>query len=967
MVKISCLVLLCVAGLACRPGETARESPQAVSVPLPQPAPHPSGLSWPDSVLQAMTLEEKVGQMVMVIVPGAFTSDLSAESDRVVSLVRDWHVGGIVIARGDVYAAAVMANRLQRIAACPLLVSADLEHGLAMRFNRGTNFPGAMALGATRDPGLAIEAGRITAEEARALGIMQNFAPVADVNTNPLNPVINTRSFGDEPGLVSAMVAAFIRGTHEAGCLATAKHFPGHGSTGEDSHLMLPVLDFSRPRLDSVEFAPFRSAVDSGVDAVMVGHIAVPAVDPSGLPASLSRPLVTGLLRDSLRFNGLVITDAMGMAGARGMPPGRAAVAAVRAGIDILLLTEDEQGTMQALRDAVRGGEIPVQRIDQSVRRILESKLRLGLPLRRLVDIDSISARVGTPEHWETARRIAERALTLLRNDGSLLPLKRNVRRHLVSLILTDADDSRSEVNRQGTSVSSEPAGALLTRLLHRYRARPATIRLSSESCAGEFDRAMQRVKSADLVLVSLFFRVRTGSGKIGMPDEFAEFQHRMNALKTPAILVSFGDPYSVADWTSPRAVLCAYTDAEVMMDAVVAALFGERPVTGRIPVTISPVFRTGSGISLGTVPPPGSDTLKQAETPPPMGSVDRLVRQAIHDSVFPGAQLVIIRDNTIILQKCYGRLTYDPGSPLVDDSTLYDLASLTKVVATTPAVMKLCDEGLLGLDDTASALLPGLGPGARGGTTIRQLLLHRGGFPPFRKLWELAATPTAAFDSAIATPLVASPGDTTIYSDLGMIALGRIVQRLARTTLDEFVREEFYKPLGMHLTFFNPPSALRSRAAPTELDTSWRKTLVCGSVHDENAFLMGGVSGHAGLFSTAADLARYVAMLMNGGVYRGVEYLSAGTVREFLEDRTPGQERWLGWDMKSEEGSSAGSLFSTSSYGHTGFTGTSIWVDPDRRLAVILLTNRLYPTRANTRIIRFRPLLHDAIVRALS
>jgi CubicO group peptidase (beta-lactamase class C family) len=473
-------------------------------------------------------------------------------------------------------------------------------------------------------------------------------------------------------------------------------------------------------------------------------------------------------------------------------------------------------------------------------------------------------------------------------------------------------------------------------------------------------------MRSADLGMISLFVRARSASGRIGMPEEFTELERQLDAVKIPLILLSFGDPYAVAEWTAPRAVLCAYSDAEVMIEAAVAALFGDRPVTGKAPVAIPPLYQAGAGITLGTVLPPGDDTLHGADAPPGMGAVDRLMQEAVRDSVFPGAQLMVVRGNAMILNRCYGRLTYDPASRAVDDSTMYDLASLTKVVATTPAVMKLCDDGELDLDAAAAELLPQFAAGAKRGVTVRLLLLHRAGFPPFRKLWDLATTPAAALDSALMTPLVARPGDTTIYSDLGMIALGRIVQCAARLPLDAYVREEFFMPLGMRSTLFNPPGSLRGRVAPTEDDTLWRRTLVRGSVHDENAYLLGGVSGHAGLFSTASDLARYAAMLLNGGVYAGVEYLSAGTIREFLGARAEGQERWLGWDMKSAAGSSAGSLFSRSSFGHTGFTGTSLWIDPDRRLAVILLSNRVYPTRANNRIIRFRPLLHDAIVRAL-
>jgi CubicO group peptidase (beta-lactamase class C family) len=345
---------------------------------------------------------------------------------------------------------------------------------------------------------------------------------------------------------------------------------------------------------------------------------------------------------------------------------------------------------------------------------------------------------------------------------------------------------------------------------------------------------------------------------------------------------------------------------------------------------------------------------------------VDSLVERAIADSAFPGAQLVVVRDSIIVENRAYGRYTYDPTAQPVDQNTLFDLASLTKVFATTAAVMKLYDEGKLSLDDPVVRYLPQFRGEGKQNVTIRHLLLHQSGLPPFRRLSDIAATEEAALDSVFTTPLVVAPGDSTIYSDLGMITLGKVVERITGMSLARYVREEFYAPLGMTHTMFNPPPELRPSAAPTEYDSLWRKRLVQGTVHDENAATLGGIAGHAGLFSTASDLSIFMRMLMNGGTYQGKRYLHETTIDEFLRKKHPGQERWLGWDMKAESGSSAGTLFPGSSFGHTGFTGTSVWADPDRHLTVIFLTNRVYPTRANTKLFKVRPLLHDAIVRAM-
>lgn len=942
-------------------GERVRAVPSALPASGATPSP------WCDSLLAAMSIEQKVGQMVMVTVPTVYQSDGSKEFRRAKELITDSHVGGLIALAGDVYGGTMMFNKLQRAADLPLLVAADLEHGLAMRLDRGTDFPEAMALGAGGVMRTAFLVGKATAEEARAVGIHMNLAPVVDVNTNPRNPVINTRSFGDDVRLVNAMAGAYIRGEKEGGVLATVKHFPGHGSTGEDSHLRLPVVNASRARLDTVEFAAFRSAVSNGVDAVMVGHLAVPAVDSTGLPSSLSRPLIEGVLRKELGFNGIVITDAMGMAGVRAMSPGRAAVAAIRAGVDILLLTDEETATIKALCDAVRSGEIPIARIDSSVHKILAAKQRLGLDRARLVDPDSVGAHVGTLDHWRLAQRVAEEGVTVVKNQHGILPLSRQEWRHGVLLILTDVEDSRTAVNRQDRSVDDEPTGAYLTRLLQRRNFKLETIRLSPASPKSELERAVASVASAGRALIATFFRVRTSSGRIGVPEEFDPLVRQLNALQTPLVTLSFGDPYVIEQWSGPQGILCAYSDAEVMTEAAVAVLCGEHTAGGRLPVSVGEKFPNGTGVLFGVGGSSGDEEEDHGYPRSTFAEADSLIECGIRDSVFPGAQLVVLKDGCLAYRQHYGRQTYDDASPLVTDSTIFDLASLTKVTATTPAVMKLYEEGRLDLGDSVWKFLPEFAVGEKKNVTIRHLLLHRSGLPPFRKLWELASSPSAALDSALATPLVARPGDTTIYSDLGMMALGRIIEKVTQRPLARYVDESFFQPLGMRRTTYNPAPGLREDAAPTEFDKTWRHRLIKGTVHDENAAALGGISGHAGLFSTASDLSLYVRMLMNGGFSSGVRYLAPSTIHAFVAEQVNGSDRWLGWDRKSPQGSSAGTLFSERSYGHTGFTGTSIWVDPVRRLAVILLTNRVYPTREHAGLQRVRPLVYDAVVRAVA
>jgi beta-N-acetylhexosaminidase len=972
-VAILCIVSLLA--LSCGGSAPVRRTPLAPSdsvlggayppLSFTIPAPFPS---WVDSTLRSMNLEEKVAQMIMARAYGHYVSTSSDEYRRLVELVTKDHVGGLAVFQGDVYESAVLLNRLQRLARVPLLIAADYERGITMRTRRGTPFPDAMAIGATRNPDLAYAAARAMAREARALGVHQNFAPVADVNNNPANPVINTRSFGEDPRLVAAMAGAFIRGLNDGGVISTAKHFPGHGDTGTDSHLDLPVLPFGRSRLDSIELVPFRDAVNQGVMSVMVAHLEVPALDPTpGLPASLSPAIISGLLKGDLGFRGLVITDAMDMRGlVRGFPVAEAAVRAVKAGVDILLIPAGERAAIDGITDAVRRGEVSAARIDSSVARILMAKQWLLLDEVPFVDIERIASVVGSREHRLLADRIARNAVTMVRNDSALLPLQPYGRRRIAAVILSDTDDNRTEINRSSSSQANEPFGAYFMQQVRRRTGTVESIRLTPSTPAVIFDSLLARVAHADVVLMPLYVKVRTASGAIGVPDNLVPFLQGLAAKEKPVVLISLGNPYAIAAYPWARSVLCAYGDTEPLVEATVEAIFGESDVSGRLPVTIPGLYPFGTGLQMIRTELRADDPAVAGFNPAGFARIDSLVLEAIRDSAFPAAQLAVVKDGIIVHNKAYGTYTYERNSPEIDPSTLFDIASLTKVVATTSAAMKLIDRKQLGLDDPVGRYLPHFDAGPKASITVRHLLTHTAGFPPFRKLWELAATREAALDSALATELVAVPGDTTIYSDLGMIALAAIVENITGTPLDVFVRTEFYEPLKMINTTFRPSPAVWSQTAPTEYDAVWRHRLVQGTVHDENAAVLGGVAGNAGLFSTATDLSIFMQMIMNGGTYGGTRYLGDTTVALFTRRSAPGSQRALGWDAKSMVGSTAGSLFSGSSFGHTGFTGTSIWADPERNLFVVFLTNRVFPTRANTKISRVRPALHDAIIQAL-
>lgn len=926
--------------------------------------------AWIDATLQRLTLEEKIGQMIMSKAYGYYASAASDESRRLEHVVREHKFGGLILMQGEVYEAAELLNHLQSRADIPLLVGSDFEWGAAMRIRRTTRFPEAMALAATRDSALAFRMGAALGRESRAIGVHQVFAPVADVNINPANPVINVRSFGESPRLVAQMAAAVAAGLRFSGAIATAKHFPGHGDTDVDSHLELPRIGATRARLDSVELVPFRALIREGIGSVMIAHLEVPAVQEGreALPSTLSPSVVEGLLRNELGFQGLIVTDAMDMGAlVKNFGSDSAAVRAVEAGVDILLILPDEDGAVDAIKNAVRTGRIGEERINRSVRKILGAKWDLGLVGDRMVDISAIPAKVGTPEHLLLAREIARDAVTVLRNDG-VLPLERNSRRRMLVIVASDAENYRTEIHRPTSPWPNEVVGDYFLSLVRkRHGASLETFRLDPSSNEFDFALLRKKVRDADLLLVPVFSKARSGSGNFGLPAAVGKFLDSLPVSGKPVVLVSLGSPYAAGAIRDARGVLCAYSDAEPSTEAAVEVLYGEVPARGRLPITIPDLYPFGAGIDV-------RQSLIRRDAPESAGfdsdslaRLDSVMARAVRDSAFPGAQLLVARDGAVVYQKSFGGLTYAPESPRVAAATMFDLASLTKVVATTSVIMRLYDDAKLKLDDRVAEYLPEFANHGKEEITIRNLLVHNAGLPPFKRLYITCRSAAQAMDSVYQTEMIYPTGDSTVYSDFDFILLGKIAERITGMPLDWLADSLFFQPLGMTRTQFTPDSLLWPSIAPTEFDSVVRKALVQGTVHDENAYILGGVSGHAGVFGTAQDLAVLMTMLMNGGSYGGRDYLSAETIRLFTTRQRSSSSRALGWDTKSENGySSAGTLFGPRTFGHTGFTGTSIWADPERKIFIILLTNRVYPTRNNGKIAKIRPIVHDTVIRAL-
>src|SRR6202795_3800818 len=923
---------------------------------------------WVESTLQKMSVDEKIGQLLFTTYHGSLTPTDAVAYAQIMHDVTDLHCGGFInitqasplgIVKSQAYPTAVLTNHLQQKSKLPLLIGADFERGAAMRLDEGTSFPTAMALAAGGNPADAYTMGKITALEARAVGIHWIYAPVSDVNNNPGNPIINTRSFGEDPQRVAEYVAAFVRGVQENGGLATAKHFPGHGDTAADSHIDLPVIRADKDRLEHLELIPFRSAISAGVGSIMSGHLSIPALEPDpNTPATLSNNVLTGLLRDELHFEGLVITDAMDMGGiTTRYAPGEAAVRAFLAGADALLMSPVPDAAFEALQAAVKSGRISHERLDASVRRILQAKARLELNKNKLVDLNSINEKFGRASWKKKAQDISDRGVTLLRDTANRMPL-------------SAAKPSRALLLAFYADPEPYPGEDLERELRSRFDS-VTTLRADTRFVKADTLK-LPPADSYDVAILALFVRVSDRKGDVDIPADQAEFAAQVFKVGKPVIAVGFGSPYLIEKFPQAETWLAVFGISDVAQISVARALFAEIPVRGHLPVTI-PGISLKAGFGIARPADPGTLQPMDAAADKELQPAYKVIEKSIADKAFPGATLAVGYHGKVAIH-AFGKLSYDAQAPAVAEQTKYDIASLTKVVATTTLVAKLVEGDFpvpLDLDAKVERYLPewGATPGQkewRSRVTVRHLLTHTSGLPPFKEYWRTSKGKQETLSRIFVEPLDYEPGTKEVYSDLGIILMGEIIERLTGRTLDDLAKSYIFDPSGMSNTMFRPAKKLWPRIAPTEIDNNLRHRLVQGEVHDENAFAFGGVAGHAGLFSTAPDLAAFCQMLLNGGVYAHQRILRHATIAQFTTpQQLSGGTRTLGWAVPTEGGSS-GHYFSAHSFGHTGFTGTSIWIDPDRELFVVLLTNRVHPTRENQKIAQVRPALHDAVMQAL-
>ena len=959
---------------------------------------------WVDSVMQRMSLKERIGQLFIYTIAPQLNKP---NTDLLRKVVQEYKVGGLLFSGGLLENQVKLTNQAQEMAGVPLLITFDGEWGLAMRLRGTPSFPRNRVLGCIRDNGLLYEYGREVARQCREIGVQVNFAPVADVNINPDNPVINTRSFGEDPVEVARKVVAYSRGLESGRILSVSKHFPGHGDTDVDSHKALPVLPFTRERLDSVELYPFRRAIRAGLGGIMVGHLEVPAWEPqAGLPSSLSRRIVTDLLKEELGFKGLVFTDALAMRGVSGQ--GHLCLQALKAGDDLLLVPRNLEGELEAVRAAVRSGELPEAEINRRCRKVLMYKYALGLSKKPHVRLSGLESRLNTPHTRTLMRQLKQAAITVVdEGERPLLPL--------------DLSSRRVAVLQVGEGDVLSPFRTELSRSV-----RTDFFRLTTGMTESALQTLQKKLSAYERVLVCFSDR---------RLKNYRTFFTRYLPEVPLVYLLFVSDQQVPRDFgPAPDALLLAHSAETEIQHRVAAILTGQAGADGRLSAAVGRWFRVGEGKTLEVPSQQPYRSLNDLGVDADRLSViDRIAEEGIEEGAYPGCQIAVWKDGYEVYNKAFGThcgvsRTGGDSIPVTPDD-VYDIASMTKTSATLLAVMKLYDRGRLSLTDRVSDYLPFLLDTDKRDITVRQLLLHESGLPStilfyrdaidedsyegalFRgtqdaghsariggKTWAnpdfrfreglTSAVRTDSCTWQVADSLWLNPrfkqtclqqiADAPLlsrryrYSCVGFILLQQLVEARAGMPMDEFLDREFYRPMGLTHTCYRPLERLPRRIIiPSSVDPFLRKDTLQGFVHDESAAFLGGVSGNAGLFSNAHEQALLYQMLLNGGELNGRRYLSPETCRVFTTTLSRTSRRGLGFDKpdrRNPRRSPCCEEAPASVYGHTGFTGTCAWVDPDNHLVYIFLSNRIFPEVWNNKLSRLdiRTRIQQAVYKAL-
>lgn len=925
-------------------------------------------VSWVDSVFNSMSNDEKITQLFMV---AAYSNRNKAHVDEISKLIKDYKIGGLIFFQGGPARQAILTNYYQSISKTPLFISIDGEWGLSMRLDSTMTFPRQMMLGALDNDSLIYEMGKEIACECIRMGIQINFAPVIDINNNYLNPVIGRRSFGEDKEKIVRKACNYMNGLQDYNVMAVGKHFPGHGNTDADSHLSLPVICSSYEQLDSTEFYPFKQLISKGVTGIMVAHLSVPALDSTtNLASTLSPLIVKDLLKGKLGFKGLVFTDALNMKGvSKYFKSGDLEVRALKAGNDILVFPEDIPLALKQIKQAIDSGEISMDEINEKCKKVLAAKYWAGLNKLQPIDLTNLYEDLNTPTAMLLRRKLVEGSLTLVKNENNLVPFYR----------------------LDTISFASLAIGASSQNTFQDYLSLYANIKhftIKSNEKIKNIDTIINSLAKYNTIIISIHNSNSDALKDFGITEQTINIINILSE-KSNIILDIFGTPYCLSKLNNIsriKAILLSYDDYELTKQLSAQLLFGGIPSKGILPVTVSNDFKLGYGIILKN-----KIRLKYS-VPEELGidskylnKIDSLVSYAIKKKAFPGCQIVVAKDGIVFYRKSFGYYTYEKVNKVTNDD-IYDLASLTKIFSSTISLMKLCDENKFEITNKLSDYLPELKTTNKKNIYIEDVLTHQARLAPwipfyiktikndsirkyyynkeYTSLYSVKIADSLFLRNDYKENIYKQINESELllkkeykYSDLGFYYMQQIIEKNSNTSLDNFTQNNFYKQLGASNLGYNPLERFPIyMIIPTEFDRTFRKQIVNGYVHDQGAALLGGVGGHAGLFSNANDLTKVLQMLIQKGEYGGRKYISKETVDLFTSCRfCPANRRGLGFDKPENNhklASPACKCVSPKSFGHSGFTGTFAWADPENNLTYIFLSNRVYPDADNNLII---------------
>lgn len=943
------------------PTSSFRSPVEAEQVPFIE---NPFAVKWADSVFNSLTPDERLGQLFMI---AAYSNKGADEKQKIASLIQKYKIGGLIFMQGGPARQAALTNYYQSISKVPLMIGIDGEWGLAMRLDSTLNFPRQQMLGAIQDDSLIYQFGAEVARQCKRIGVNINFAPDIDINNNPLNPVIGDRSFGDNKYNVARKGILYAKGMQDNGVLACAKHFPGHGDTDKDSHKTLPTVTASASRLDSLELYPFRELINAGVGSIMVAHLFVPALDTTPNRASTLSPLiVTDLLKTKLGFEGLIITDALNMKGVSDYyEPGEVDAHALMAGNDVLLFSGNVGAAIVQIKAVISSGKITQDEVDARVKKILRAKYQMGLNNRKPVELKNLNADLNNPKVTLLKQKLIENALTLVRNKGNMIPFTRLDTFKMASVAI-------------GAFKKNE-----FQKTLQQYA--PVTdFQIDKNSTKEEFVQLLNKLKDYNCVFVSFHNLSKKYENYYGITQSAETFLDALRKQKKVVTAV-FGTPYALKFFEDENWLLECYNDESLTQKFAAQLLFGGIKAKGKLPVTVSDKFRYGSGLLTAnpvrlkyTIP----EEVGIAENK--LYGIDSIVNEAILTRAFPGCQVLVAKDGKVIYQKSFGFFTYDKIDSVHNDD-LYDLASVTKVAATTLAVMKLYQENKISLYKPIVYYMPELAGSNKENIFVHELLTHQAGLKAWIPFYKETLNKDGSLNTSIYSQIKkggysvnVSQGiymnkdyiDTMwsrivqsavtkrgqyLYSDLDFFFLQQIAEKQSGTPLDQYVDRQFYSPLGLSTMCYNPLNHFSAdRIVPSNYDNTFRKELLQGYVHDPGAAMLGGVGGHAGLFSNANDVAVLQQMLLNNGTYGGVRYLDSVTVEKFTTQAGKICRRGLGFDKPEpnpSKPSPCAAEATCNTYGHQGFTGTCVWTDPVYNLVYVFLSNRTFPDDQNQKI----------------